>query len=169
MIHRKKKIWLLTFLSLAMFWYIPLPQILFWNVSQSVPQGLYLKVPMETIAVGDFVVYSPTDEVLTIMKERGWLAENKNQHSFLKYVGGLSGDSYAVRDNKFFINGKFIGETLLCDTNGNTLPVIQGAHDIPAGEFLPVSDDVRSFDGRYTGTVPIERIIAKVIPLLVVN
>ena len=46
------------------------------------------------------------------------------------------------------------------------LPQQNGTFTVPEGAFLPVGMNTRSFDGRYTGTVPTSHIIAIVVPLL---
>ena len=143
------------------------PKLLFVNFTDSIPCGLYLRVPLENIQTGDIVAYMPSDEVVAFMRDRGWLKEGREPIPFLKYVGGIQGDSYAVIGHVFFINGEEIGDVLCNDSRGQALPYYQGAFIIHKGEFLPLSSDSKGFDGRYTGCVPLERVIAKAIPILV--
>lgn len=144
------------------------PNLFLLNFSDSVPAGLYLRVSCRTVNVGDMVVYMPTDDVVDWMRKRGWFKDGEKPLPFLKYVGGLSGDTFAAIGHRFYINDEYIGDILDTDSGGIALPQISGAHQVPAQEFLPLSSDAKGFDGRYTGCVPINRIIAKAIPLLVV-
>jgi len=159
---------LFVFLLLAIWFF---PKVLFLNFSQSIPRGLYLRVPFGKLQVGDIVAYIPTDDVIVFMKSRGWLKEDQEPVPFLKYVGALPGDIYFAQNRTFFINGTCIGEILVIDGKGQALPQLSQTSicEVPEEEFLPLASNPHGFDGRYTGCVPIERIIAKVIPVWVVN
>ena len=50
--------------------------------------------------------------------------------------------------------------------NKRTMELFVEATDDRRGEFLPIGTNPRSFDGRYTGTVPLKNIKARVIPLI---
>lgn len=137
---------------------------IFYNASPSTPRGIYLRVPKLWLSRGDYVIYKPSKETSTIAFERGW---NKRKNmSFLKRVRGLAGDTYSsdLMDG-FYVNGRYFGSIAILDGKGNLMPMHLGSHHVPLGEFLPVGENTKSFDGRYTGTVPIENIQAKVIPL----
>ncbi len=159
-------LFLLTF-SLFIIWFCP--RFLVLNFSNSIPRGLYLCVPTGTMQIGDIVEYMPTDDVLTFMRDNGWIGENQTPLPFLKYIGGLSGDTYSIQDRSFSINGQYIGETLDTDKKGQALPHLQGFYKVSDYEFLPLASNSGGFDGRYTGCVPINRIISKVIPIWVVD
>lgn len=158
---------LFVFLLLAIWFF---PKVLFLNFSQSIPRGLYLRVPFGKLQVGDIVAYIPPDDVIVFMKAREWLKEGQDPVPFLKYVGALPGDIYFIRNHMFFINGARIGEVLVIDGRGQELPQLSktSIYEVPKEEFLPLASNPHGFDGRYTGCVPIERIIAKVIPVWVV-
>lgn len=40
-----------------------LPEIFYVNVTSSLPQGLYVKVPSQELKKGDYIVYDPPPEV----------------------------------------------------------------------------------------------------------
>lgn len=147
-----------------------LPKVLFLNRSKSMPRGLYLRVISENFEVGDIVVYEPTADVVALMRERRWLQDGQEPIPFLKYIGALPGDTYSVKRHIFSINSACVGEILERDGKGQALPQLPpGLYDVPLQTFLPLANDPHGFDGRYTGCVPMERIIAKVIPIWVVN
>ncbi len=145
------------------------PRVLFLNLSRSIPRGLYLRVPLGTVKVGETVAYMPTDDVVMLMREREWIADGQEPLPFLKYIGGLPGDSFSAQGHRFFINGKYVGEILDADIKGQALPQLRGEHEIQEWEFLPLASNPNGFDGRYTGCVPFNRIIAKVVPVWVVD
>ena len=143
----------------------PLPQnVLFYNTTASMPIGYYLRIPCTRFSSGDIVAYEPTDEVRQFALERGYTDKDI---CLLKRIGALEGDSYQAADGSFYVNGQYRGPVAVEDSNGEPLPQLPpGKQVVPAGEFLPLADVTRSFDGRYTGTVPLANIRGRVIPLL---
>lgn len=140
--------------------------IFFVNTTGSVPRGLYMRIP-GVLRCGDLVVYRPTDEVQKLVIRRGY--NNSESMLFMKYVGALECNSYGVniKDLSFEVKGKIIGKAMLKDSNGLIMPIKFGANVVPQGHFLPIAKTERSFDGRYTGTESLDRIRARVIPILV--
>ncbi|MBR1600429.1 MAG: S26 family signal peptidase [Alphaproteobacteria bacterium] len=147
--------------------------IIYLNVSGSLPRGLYLRIPIyrECFRQGDIVVYEPTEEVKSMAVKRKYSApDGLSSMTFMKPIGALSGDSYTLSAKTLVlnINGRFVGKAERFDSYGQELPLMIGNHTVKNGEFLPISTyAVNSFDGRYTGTVPIQNIKARVIPLVV--
>ena len=142
-----------------------LPHIFFFNTSKSLPVGLYVRIPGDEYEKGDYIVYEPDEGTKALVRRYGW---NDNPGTFLKIVGGVAGDKYSVEEStRFFTVGdKYIGIAHETDTKGNRLPQIRGDFTVEEGRILPIGTASRSFDGRYTGTIPITRIKAKVKPLL---
>ena len=136
-----------------------------WNDSGSVPRGIYLRVPIGMPAEGDYVVFLPNELSKRFSVARGW---SKPEELWLKQIGALPGGIYSVHcvSLQFFANGRYVGQAALRDSEDRPMPELRGEYTVPEGEFLPVGSNPRSFDGRYTGTVPLTHIRAKVIPLL---
>lgn len=147
------------------------------NESASLDLGIYAKVPDIVLILqgrdfreyrkGDYVVFEPNKEALRIAKERKYI---EGTSLFLKKIGGLYGDSYAVQAiNKnlylFFINHEIYGEVLKTDKNGKPMLLKEGRFTIPQDCFLPIGDSERSFDGRYTGVVKLSNIKSIVTPV----
>lgn len=151
---------------------IPLPKLppedslFFLNETASLRQGLYLKIPSWFYHNGDYVVYMPTAEASELIESRHWMPEHTD--FLLKKIGAMEGEEYDVdpRTMNFSIRGKYVGQAFAEDRQGNPMPVKYGRHVVSMGEFLPVGTAPRSFDGRYTGTIPMDHICAKVIPLV---
>lgn len=126
------------------------------NVSPSVPPGIYSAHSPKTISVGDMVIFEPPQGVHIYIYGRKWLPKG---WPLIKYVGGVSGDTYDIKKGSFYINNKYVGPVADKDTGGLPLPKHEGTWTVPKGEFLPVSTHItNSFDGRYFGTVPISKI-----------
>lgn len=145
---------------------IPNYRLLFWNTSASLPRGLYLALPAlpgNTYKIGDLVVYEPPADVQHISVANGWSLGQL----FVKKIGALENDEFSIDDNRDFkINGVYIGKAAEENDKGIKLPQLRGKFRVSSGSFLPVTMHERSFDGRYTGTVPLKAIKAKVIPIL---
>lgn len=144
---------------------VHLPFLFYFNTTASLPRGFYLKMPVPNhFSDGDYVVYSPPPDVEDFAVSRHWI--NKDE-LLLKKIGATSHQKYVIDSDslQFFANGEYIGQVYLLDRDNLPMPVIRGEHEVPDDEFLPVAEHPRSFDGRYTGTVPIKNIKSKVIPV----
>ena len=157
---------------LGVWWalsYVPrLPaeyRVLYYNHTDSLPRGLYVRVPQGEIKAGDYVVFEPTEAITGLAYERGWLSPGVK---FLKQVGAVAGESYEIEPDtlQFKARGRYIGQAFQEDKEGRPLPELRGSFIVPEGEFLPIGTNPRSFDGRYTGTVPVGNIRARVVPVM---
>ena len=140
-------------------------EMFYTNSSPSIPCGIYLKVPRLSLDRQDYVVYKPPAECVAIAMSKGWITNP--DILFVKHIGGLDGDMYEVsRERGFYINHQYHGHISEEDALGQIIPHKEGTYIISGNKFLPVGDNPRSFDGRYTGPVPMENIQAKVIPFI---
>nr|WP_325190816.1 S26 family signal peptidase [uncultured Selenomonas sp.] len=147
-------------------WKFPEQHIIFFNRTESVPLGFYLRVPLRPLVRGDYVVYEPTELTRRYATVRGY--SPKATSKFLKRVGAVAGDAYCIDPDThhFTIEGTYIGEVFQRDRMDRPLPQQQGTFIVPEDFFLPIGETSRSFDGRYTGVVPTGSIVALVVPLL---
>ena len=143
-----------------------IPNIFYINYSPSLPIGLYMRIPGGEYRRGDYIVYEPDEATKTLVRGYGWHGEEHD--TFLKIVGGVAGDKYSIDEKtKFFtIEENFVGQVYETDSKGNSLPQIRGEFTVERGRILPIATNPRSFDGRYTGTIPTTSIKAKVMPIL---
>ena len=76
---------------------------------------------------------------------------------------------YIDKQNTFYVRDRYVGMASQRDSQNRPLPQIQQEKEyiVPDDEFLPVDDTANSFDGRYTGTVPLRAIKTRVIPIFV--
>lgn len=151
-------------LMVAAVFFQSLSYFFFLNITDSLPLGLYLRVPGSEFQRGDYIVYEPSEEVRQIVADYGW---GDGNHVFLKQIGAVAGEHYAVHEetHEFTIEGVCRGRVFDTDAQGHPLPRLRGEFIVPEGHVLPVATNPRSFDGRYTGTIPIDSIQAKVVPL----
>ena len=142
-----------------------LPQVLVYNGTASVEVGWYLLLPSEDIDEGDMVVFSLPENMEALAVGRGWLPEGAR---LLKRVGAVEGGVYGVNGaHQFYVNDKYLGQASTEDGLGRSMPdMARGGHLVEAGCFLPVGENPKSFDGRYYGTVPLDRIEHKAMLVL---
>ncbi len=135
------------------------------NVTESLPRGVYVRVPKFELNRGDYVVYEPSEEIKKLIRENGW---GEGEQKFLKQVGGVKGDEYEVDKvhQIFLINGKYAGQVFKTDNAGHKMPQLEGKNTVKEGEILPTGTNLRSFDGRYTGAIRISEVKAKVVPVI---
>ena len=110
----------LKFLGLCLTSYlmfVAIGKIFYLNLSESLPLGLYVRVPKLEISSGDYIVYEPSEEVKKIIIENGW---GDGKQKFLKIVAGVGGDEFEIDETHqiFLVNGKFFGQIFQKDSTG---------------------------------------------------
>ncbi len=97
---------------------------------------------------GDIVLFLPTKK----------LQEQNFHDTFIKRAIGLPGEKVEIKAGRVYINDKLLRENYIGDTKGEDWgPVI-----VPPNSYLVLGDNRQdSYDGRYWGFVPRDRIIGK--------
>ena len=162
---KRKAIIFLALCVATKFGFEELSDIFYLNVTSSLPTGLYMKIPSRECRHNDYIVYEASKEVKEMIIENGW---GDGKRDFLKKVGATAGERYSIDAEtlKFEIEGKYIGQVYETDNNGNALPKLRGEFEVPKGHVLPIATSARSFDGRYSGTIPQNSIKTRVVPIL---
>ena len=114
---------------------------------------------LEAYKEGDMVT------VAFYLSGRNYTGKDNVERNFTKVVG------YDINPStmQFSVQGRYLGQVFAEDREGNAMPAHYGKHVVPSRDFLPVGTSPRSFDGRYTGTVPMHHIRAKVIPVVTIR
>lgn len=134
-----------------------------WNVSESVPIGLYRLEPSGRAEVGDLVAVVPPEPLAALLAERGYLPRNV---PLLKRVLALPGTTVCRIGATVIVYGHAYGEARERDAQGRALPYWQSCRRIAEDEvFLMNWDAPDSFDGRYFGPLPASAITARAIPI----
>lgn len=151
-----------TALTLAPVVYTWKPRLI-WNVSASVPVGLYFAQPISRLDVGDLVAVTPPVKLAGFLAKREYLPRGV---PLIKHVLALPGTEVCRKGATIFVGGKPYGQARERDRLGRSLPHWQGCRGFGGGEIFLMNPDVPdSFDGRYFGPLPVASVTATLTPL----
>jgi conjugative transfer signal peptidase TraF len=140
----------------------PAPRLL-WNVSASVPIGLYAVQRAGALHVGELLVVAPPEPLASFLDQRRYLPKGV---PLLKRILALPGQTVCRTERTIIVDGRAIGDALGRDHLGRSLPVWHGCRLIAAGQvFLMNRQSLNSFDGRYFGPLPTTTIVGRAEPL----
>lgn len=129
----------------------PLARILVWNVTASVPTGLYHIHRNAGLHVGERVAIDPPRRLRGLIAERGYLPSGV---PLLKEVAALRGDTVCRSGLVITINGEQAGLARALDSRSRPLPGWQGCHTLTADDIFVLNRHAPdSFDGRYFGPI----------------
>lgn len=133
--------------------------LLLYPSSASLPAGLYMR-SFETVQVGSIVAF-PAPAVARRYKERDG-AQVPSAYLFIKPVAAGPGDRVCNDPvNGLEINGVWLAPVAQSDSRGRSLPVWRSCRLLRDKEFFLFSNAVpNSFDSRYFGIVPRQKILA---------
>jgi conjugative transfer signal peptidase TraF len=134
-----------------------------WNVSGSVPIGLYRLHPNGRLAVTQLVAVQSPEPLATFLADRRYLPRGI---PLLKRVLALPGQTVCRDQLVVTVDRIEMGAARVHDSRGRPLPVWQGCRVIAVGEiFLMNWQSADSLDGRYFGMLPTSSIIGTIEPL----
>jgi len=140
----------------------PAPRLI-WNVSASVPIGLYAVRPTGALRVTELVVVAPPKPLASFLSDRGYLPKGV---PLLKRILALPGQTVCRADRTIIVDGLVMGDALERDRQGRPLPVWQGCRAVAPGEVFLMNWDVAdSLDSRYFGALPASSIVGRAAPL----
>lgn len=140
-----------------------MPRALIWNVSASVPVGLYLVRPEPIIRAGQLVVVMPPSTLSSFMVARRYLGAGD---PMLKHVAALSGQTVCRTRRRVRIDGALAAIARGLDSRSRALPVWSGCHLVARDEVFLLNANVGdSFDGRYFGVLPRSSVIGRAVPV----
>jgi conjugative transfer signal peptidase TraF len=164
---RRRYLWVASFCATATATAIAIfinpPLRLIWNVSASVPTGLYAVREIDAPKRGDLVAVAPPERLARFLETRGYLPRNI---PLLKQVMALPGQRVCRIGRRISVDGQAIGDARERDSHGRLLPVWQGCRTLGQDALFLMNPDVPdSLDGRYFGPLPAATILGRAIPL----
>lgn len=126
-----------------------------WNVSQSVPVGLYVIIARPP-SKGEFAALRLSEPMRGLARARGYLPTHA---MLIKPVAALAPDLVCRHGAIVTINGRLVARALTADTSSRSLPQWGGCHEIAGHQFFVLSGELNSFDSRYFGPVDAFQVI----------
>jgi len=140
----------------------PAPRFV-WNVSESVPTGLYRVQPARDLIVTTLVVAYPPEPLATLLEDGGYLPRDV---PLIKRILALPGQTVCRTGPTIAVDAIEMGVAHERDHRGRELPVWEGCRVVAGDEvFLMNWDASDSLDGRYFGPIPLHAIVGRAVPL----
>jgi conjugative transfer signal peptidase TraF len=135
-----------------------------YNLTPSVPRGLYRLKPPGQIEITTLVAAMPPEPLATALDLNGYLPLGV---PLLKRVLALSGQRVCRLGTAISVDALVLtARARERDARGRPLPSWRGCHRVAEDEvFLMNWDSDDSLDGRYFGVLPRSAIIARAIPI----
>jgi conjugative transfer signal peptidase TraF len=153
--------------ALVSLWWKPLinpTPIIVWNVSDSVPKGLY-RIAKRPPAIDEIAVLKPPAWVGIVADRRNYLPKNV---WLLKPV--VASHGIVCRFNLFvFVDGILVAKALKRDKAGRAMPTWTGCDRLRSDQLFVLSKHRDSFDSRYFGPVSARLVIGTAKPLIILG
>jgi conjugative transfer signal peptidase TraF len=121
-----------------------------WNVTASLPRGLYAIDRGVGPARGDTVVFKVPVSVADLVLARRYLPDGAQ---LLKRVVAVAGDDVCLDGRLYAVDGQAIAAVRAEDSLGRPLPRYRFCGVVGSGEVYVATEAPRSFDSRYFGPV----------------
>ncbi|ABQ66553.1 Type IV secretory pathway protease TraF-like protein [Rhizorhabdus wittichii RW1] len=139
------------------------PLRLVWNVSPSVPVGLYRIDSAGDPRPGDLVALRPSPDLTRLMAERHYVEAGA---LLLKPIAAGAGATVCRNGAVVTIDGVSVATARERDRLGRPLPRWSGCRLLNASElFLLATESPDSFDGRYFGPAARSNVVGRAMPL----
>lgn len=140
------------------------PQLrLVWNVSASVPVGLYRIVPESAQLRGELVAVRPSPGLARYMASRRYVEAGA---LLVKPVAAVAGQQVCRTGATVTIDGVTVAIARIADRIGRPLPVWTGCRRLPTGAVFLLAPAVpASLDGRYFGPIATSNVVGRALPL----
>ena len=136
---------------------------LVWNVTASVPVGLYRIVPDSSPLRGELAAVRPSPALMRYMALRKYVEAGA---LLVKPIAAVAGQEVCRSGENVAIDDVTVATARIADRTGRPLPVWTGCHRLRAGTVFLLAPSVpASFDGRYFGPVATNSIVGRAVPL----
>jgi conjugative transfer signal peptidase TraF len=142
---------------------VPVSRYAVWNMTASVPTGLYAIRGKASLHVGERVAIDPPPEMRGMLATRGYLPTGV---PLIKRVAAVSGQRVCRFGHGVTIDGDFAGTARTRDRLGRPLPAWSGCRKLRSGELFVMNPAAPgSFDGRYFGPLKLGSVIGRATPV----
>jgi conjugative transfer signal peptidase TraF len=159
----RRSVFLLSVFAIALLLLSEGDPTFVWNVSESVPTGLYRLTPARQLSVTEFVALRPPEPLETFLDLNGYLPIGV---PMLKRILAVPGQTVCRSGVKVTVDGIELGVARERDGSGRPLPVWQGCRVVGNDEIFVMNwQSPNSLDGRYFGLIPASAVIGQAIPV----
>lgn len=142
---------------------IPVSRYAVWNITASIPTGLYAVRGKASLHVGERVAILPPPDISRLLAERGYLPVGM---PLIKRIAAVSGQCVCRFAHGVIIDGEFAGVARTFDRHGRKLPAWFGCRKLRSGELFVMNTAAPdSFDGRYFGVLRTADVIGRATPV----
>lgn len=131
-------------------------QLAVFNITDSMPRGLYVRSPFEKIHIGSIVTIPMPETMREYVRAYPTWSAFFDNHRLIKTVVAINGDTICRDDMKnFSVNGNVLGKAYDRGPDGRFLPSWIGCKRLLQDEIAVFSDGLPdSLDSRYWGATP---------------
>ncbi|WP_244131280.1 signal peptidase I [Burkholderia gladioli] len=108
------------------------------------------------LARGDYIAFVPP---------HGLMLPRFDGRMLAKQIAGLPGDQIVVKNDRAYVNGRFIGALILNGKLGKGAGGFDRVETVPAGKLFVVGTLPRSYDSRYWGFLNQHDLVGTVTPI----
>lgn len=137
---------------------------LIWNMSPSVPLGLYA-IYQARPDRGDLIAIAPEGALRALV---GLYSAKSDRRLLIKQVAAVSGDKVCRHQMAVTINEVLVATAQSRAPDGRKLPVWTGCRVLAATDVLVLTSHAASFDSRYFGPIDASQIVGVARPVLTI-
>lgn len=143
---------------------VDLPTRLVWNVSASVPTGLYAVRPTAPLRPGVLAAVMPPEPLASWLVEGGYLGRGV---PLIKRVEAMPGQRVCREGARVIVSGRLRAIARDVDSRGHPLPRWSGCVVVGEGQLFLLNAHPGSMDGRYFGPLQRSDVIGRATPIFV--
>jgi conjugative transfer signal peptidase TraF len=136
-----------------------------WNVTPSVPVGLY-QIVRRSPRQGDLVLVALPERVRTLAAARQYLGPKS---LLIKPVAAISGDRVCRLGSRVWISGHAGVTARAADALDRPLPTWRGCRILTSTHIFVLSRSRDSFDSRYFGPIHVRSVVGIAVPIWTVS
>lgn len=142
--------------------FVERPPRLIWNITASVPIGLYVLSP-EMPRIDEIVAVHVPVHARQLAEDRRYLPASA---LLLKPVAAMPGDRVCNWQRRIVINGRVRAMAAYRDGEQRFMPTWQGCRRLQTSEIFVLSPSKDSFDSRYFGPIRRDAIVGVARPIV---
>lgn len=142
--------------------FVDVPTRLVWNVSASVPTGLYAVRPTAPLRVGVLAAVMPPEPLASSLVASGYLGRGV---PLIKRIEALPGQRVCRHGERVTVSGKLRAIARESDSRGHPLPRWSGCVVVGEGQLFLLNAHPGSMDGRYFGPLERSTVLGRATPL----